>query len=285
MATIPLFTPSGLSAKQSARKFSGQDRNFDGLADRFKRKIYGGLKGDIRIAILQRDLNAHILSLNHQKPLRILDAGGGQGQFSFSLAAMGHHVTLCDISADMLALAAEELANQGLEGQVEIRHQSIQSMARSVSALDGGVLPFDLVLCHAVLEWVVDPELLLNDLTSLLIPNGYLSLTFYNENSVMMKNLVRGKFNRILQKRYAGLLGSLTPTQPLSPDRVNHWLEALPFDILCRSGIRCFHDYILDPVIQQGSPEELLELEMELSQREPFLSLARYIHVLGKKLG
>jgi S-adenosylmethionine-dependent methyltransferase len=100
----------------------------------------------------------------------------------------------------------------------------------------------------------------------------------------MMKNLVRGNFSRVLKKQLAGFPGSLTPTQPLSPEKVNHWLEALPLDILCRSGIRCFHDYILDPIIQQHSPEELLEVEMQLSQQEPFLSLARYIHVLGKKL-
>lgn len=284
MATIPPFMPSGLSAKQAARKFLGQDRNFDGLADRFKRKIYGGLKGDIRLAILQRDIYAHVFSLSQNKPLRILDAGGGQGQFSLVLAGLGHHVTLCDISSDMLALAAEEVLNKGLVDQVELRHESIQSLAENVSASNGAVLPFDLVLCHAVMEWVTDPELLLRNLTALLRPGGYLSLTFYNENSVMMKNLLRGKFHRILKKNYAGFPGSLTPTQPLSPAVVDSWFAELPLDVLCKSGIRCFHDYILDPVAREHSPEELLTLELQLSQQEPFLSLARYIHVLSKRL-
>lgn len=284
MATIPSFMPSGLSAKQAARKFSGQDRNFDGLADRFKRKIYGGLKGEIRIAILQRDLHAHIFSLNQHKPLRVLDAGGGQGQFSLSLAALGHHVTLCDISSDMLALAAEEVANRGLEEQVELRHESIQSLAKRLADVDSDVLPFDLILCHAVMEWVMDPELLLSNLTALVIPGGYLSLTFYNENSVIMKNLLRGKFNRVIHKDYAGFPGSLTPTQPLSPNTVNNWFAILPFEILRKSGIRCFHDYILDPIAREHSPEELLALELQLSQQEPFVSLARYIHVLSKRL-
>ena len=284
MATIPSFEPSGLNAKQAARKFLGQDRNFDGLADRFKRKIYGGLKGDIRIAILQRDLAAHIFSLNPATPLRILDAGGGQGQFSLGLAALGHHVTLCDISSDMLGLAAEEVVIRGLEERVEIRHESIQSLAKSVADPDSTVLPYDLVLCHAVIEWVMDPELLLKNLCALVIPDGHLSLTFYNENGVKMKSLLRGNFNRILQQDYAGFPGSLTPTQPLAPDKVYTWFEGLPFEILCKSGIRCFHDYILDPIVQQHSPEALLALELQISQQEPFLSLARYIHVLSKKI-
>lgn len=277
------FISSGLSAKQTSKKFLGQDRNFDGLAERFKRKIYGGLKGDIRIAILQRDLFEHVLKADQKNKLRILDAGGGQGQFSLILAALGHHVTLCDISADMLALAAEDVKSRGLEKHVELRHESIQYLAECVSQVDSGFLPFDLVLCHAVMEWVMDPELLLKNLTSLVSHDGYLSLTFYNENSVIMKNLLRGNFERVTQKDFVGFPGSLTPTQPLAPERVYNWFARLPLEILCKSGIRCFHDYILDPKIPQQSTEELMTLEMQLSQQEPFLSMARYIHILSKR--
>lgn len=275
--------PSGLNAKQASLKFAGQDRSFDGLAERFKRKIYDGLKGDIRIAVLQRDLIAHVLSLSYDKPLRILDAGGGQGQFSLRLASLGHHVTLCDISADMLALAKQEVAEKQLEDRVELRHESIQALSKSVLVESNDLQPFDLVLCHAVLEWVIDPERLLQDLTSLVAPKGYFSLTFYNEHSVIFKNLLRGNFSRILEKDYVGFVGSLTPTNPLKPDQVAAWFKLLPFDVICRSGIRCFHDYIIDLKVQKKSPEELLEVELLLSQQEPYISLARYIHVLSKR--
>jgi S-adenosylmethionine-dependent methyltransferase len=33
------------------------DRNFDDLTEKFKRKVYGGLKGEIRLAVIWRDLN------------------------------------------------------------------------------------------------------------------------------------------------------------------------------------------------------------------------------------
>jgi S-adenosylmethionine-dependent methyltransferase len=284
LTKIPPFIPSGLSAKQSSRQFSGQDRNFDGLAERFKRKVYGGLKGDIRLAVLQRDLQTHVFSQNDHKLFRILDAGGGQGQFSMSLAEAGHHVTLCDISSDMLALAADEVADKGLQDKVELHYESIQSLTQNVSLGLNGLRPFDLVLCHAVIEWVVDPELLLRNLSALVAPGGYLSLTFYNENSVILKNLLRGNFSRILEKDYVGFLGSLTPTNPLKPVQVDDWFKALPFEILSRSGIRCFHDYILDPKIQRQSPNELLAIELQLSQQEPFISLARYLHLLCKRV-
>ena len=80
-----------------------------------------------------------------------------------------------------------------------------------------------------------------------------------------------------------GFVGSLTPTNPLKPDQVADWFKLLPFDIVCRSGIRCFHDYIIDLKVQKKSPEELLEVELLLSQQEPYISLARYIHVLSQR--
>lgn len=283
MSKSPPLIPSGLNAKQASLKFAGQDRSFDGLAERFKRKIYDGLKGDIRLAVLQRDLIEHVLSLSSDKPLRILDAGGGQGQFSLRLASLGHHVTLCDISSDMLALAEQEVVEKQLEDRVELRHESIQSLSKAVLDESNDCQPFDLVLCHAVLEWVIDPERLLQDLTSLVAPKGYFSLTFYNEHSVVFKNLLRGNFSRILEKDYVGFVGSLTPTNPLKPDQVADWFKLLPFDIVCRSGIRCFHDYIIDLKVQKKSPEELLEVELLLSQQEPYISLARYIHVLSQR--
>ena len=39
------------------------DRNFDDLAQKFARKVYGELKGDIRLAVIWRDLLAAVPGL------------------------------------------------------------------------------------------------------------------------------------------------------------------------------------------------------------------------------
>ena len=80
-----------------------------------------------------------------QRPLRILDAGGGFGFFSQKLAALGHQVVLCDLSADMLDEAARQLAEQGLSDRVRLIHCAIQDLP---AQLEG---EFDLILCHAVI--------------------------------------------------------------------------------------------------------------------------------------
>lgn len=264
------------------------DRNFDDLAQRFRRNVYDRLKGDIRLAVLRRDLAESIPELASlardgvadgcgKELLHILDAGGGQGQFSLMLARLGHRVDLCDISANMLALAEENVAAAGVAPRVAFHHASIQAFCA------GHPSQFDLVLCHAVLEWVVEPEILIDQLLLALKPGGYLSLTFYNVNGMVMKNLLRTNFKKVLEEDYRGYRGSLTPTNPLNPEQVYGWLAERGLPLLCHSGIRCFHDYILDPAQRTADPAAQLDLELRLSRQEPFRSLGRYIHILIRK--
>ena len=258
-----------------------QDRNFDDLAVRFKRNVYDRLKGDIRLAVLQRDLAEHIPALfpsdsEVYTPLQLLDAGGGQGQLSVDFARGGHEVELCDISANMLDLARERASAAGV-ADIRFLHDSIQR----VTAVNPS--RYDVILCHAVLEWVAEPRELLRGLLDALKPGGYLSLTFYNVNSIKMKNLLRTNFSKVLKDDYRGFRGSLTPTWPRETAQVMGWLANESIELLQHSGIRCFHDYILEPSHRMVNPEEQLELELRFSREEPFRSLGRYIHLLYKK--
>ncbi|MFA5493498.1 MAG: methyltransferase domain-containing protein [Porticoccaceae bacterium] len=261
----------------------GVDRNFDDLARRFRRNVYDRLKGDIRLAVLRRDMMEFVPGLAGEAvdgaadPLRILDAGGGQGQFSLTLAGLGHNVELCDISANMLAMARENHAAAGLAERASFHHESIQSFCARQP------LRFDVVLCHAVLEWVEDPQALLGYLLQALKPGGFLSLTFYNVNGLVMKNLLRANFDKVLAEDYRGFRGSLTPANPLNPGQVFGWLADLGLPVLCHSGIRCFHDYLLDPAQRNLAPQAQLALELRLSREDPFRGLGRYIHLLTRR--
>lgn len=78
-----------------------QDRNFDDIAEKFSRNIYGTTKGQLRQAILWQDLDRVLAEMGPQK-LRVLDAGGGEGQTAIKMAERGHQVILCDLSAQMI---------------------------------------------------------------------------------------------------------------------------------------------------------------------------------------
>lgn len=66
-----------------------QDRNFDDIAEKFSRNIYGTTKGQLRQAILWQDLDRVLEEIGGRK-LRVLDAGGGEGQTAIKMAERGH---------------------------------------------------------------------------------------------------------------------------------------------------------------------------------------------------
>jgi S-adenosylmethionine-dependent methyltransferase len=261
-------------------KKTNTDRNFDDLAPKFQRKVYGGLKGRIRLSVLKKDLTEFFpkaLSPAEDKPLRILDAGSGYGPFSLNMAKLGHMVTLCDISAKMLELASKNIAEKKIKTPVKQCNCPIQDLS-----LENG--PYDLILCHALLEWVNDPKDLIFHLLKHLKKDGILSLTFYNLNGMIFKNLLRANYKKIQDKDYCGWSGSLTPTNPIEPEMVMKWLTAHSLDILCHSGMRVFHDYIFDPE-HRGDPETIIEMELKFSRRMPYRDLGRYQHVIVQKTG
>ena len=268
-----------------AKEPVSHDRNFDDLAKRFQKNIYGGLKGDIRLAVLDRDFREFFPSKpfgnDTQKTLNILDAGGGQGQFSLQFAKAGHNVIICDISIEMLKLAEKEVAAYQLKDRVTLIHCAIQDLPQHVPQ---GESRFDVVLCHAVMEWVVNPPELLDVLMKYLNKEGFLSLTFYNLHSLIYKNLLRTNFKKIQQKDFGGARGSLTPINPLYPEQVFEWLKTLPLKVLATSGIRVFHDYIFNEEHREREPENVIDLELEFSRKQPYQLLGRYIHVLAKRL-
>lgn len=259
------------------------DRNFDDLAEHFSRKIYGGLKGEIRLAVLTADLVPVVARLmdDRTQPLRILDVGGGLGQLAIQFAQQGHRVTINDISPVMLEHARERAREVGVEAAINWHCGPYQDLA---TLLGSQVLqPFDLVMCHAVLEWLQEPELLVPALAALVRPEGYLSLCFYNPASIIYRNLIRGNFNWVQQSgTYTADNGSLTPNNPCTIDQVRGWLAQSALRIQTESGLRVFSDYVVDKRGGHQVPEQVLAMELEYSTQEPYKWMGRYLHVVAR---
>lgn len=66
-----------------------QDRNFDGITEKFSRNICGTIKGQLYQAILWQDLEPLLARLG-PGPLRVLDVDGGEGQMAIKVAQLGH---------------------------------------------------------------------------------------------------------------------------------------------------------------------------------------------------
>ncbi len=258
------------------------DVNFDTLAAKFQRKVYGGLKGEIRLAVLNRDLAEFCpRAMAPDQPLSILDAGCGAAPFSLDFMERGHDLTLCDISEKMLDMARERAADRCREWEVAMpsfHHGAVQDLTFDA--------PFDLVLCHAVLEWVAEPRALLACLARRVKPGGFLSLTFYNRHGMIFKNLLRANYKKIKNKAFHGWPGSLTPAHPRTTEEVLEWIGEIPghpLSPVCHSGMRVFHDYNLDPGMREKEPETVKELELQFSRQRPYRDLGRYQHLILSK--
>lgn len=248
------------------------DRNFDDLAGRFSQNIYNTSKGLLRQAVLLRDL-AELPQLS--SACHILDVGGGQGQLAIKLAALGHQVHLTDISAEMLVLAKAQALQQGVSEQLQITHSPLQQLAGILAGQQ-----FSLVLCHAVLEWLAEPELAIKQLLQCVAPGGVLSLMFYNKDAHRLSNILYGNFDYVKADMRVKKSVRLNPQQPLVTAQVLAWCEQAGFVLLGKTGVRCFHDYLRDRNLQTTQYAELEALELQYNRQEPYASLGRYTHFL-----
>lgn len=271
------------------------DRNFDPIADHFEKKVYGGLKGEIRLAVLRRDIFEYSEQLSQRigRPLRILDVGAGLAQIAIELAAQGHTVVINDISANMLEKAkvsAEQIDKdldiawyvcpyQDLEDRLLEDNEQKHTDNRYLQETK-----FDLIMSHALLEWLAEPALVMDFFDRQLANQGVLSLCFYNPASFDYRNLIMGNFNLLDNTEYkADNKKSLTPNYPVAKEEVTSWLAAHHYQTVKTSGLRVFHDYA--PLKRGGhnDPDAVIRMELRYSQLEPYKWLGRYLHIMATR--
>jgi S-adenosylmethionine-dependent methyltransferase len=247
------------------------DRNFDELAEHFMRKIYAGPKGQIRLAVLLRDLQK--VGLLDRKTGTVLDAGGGLGLISRKFAKLGMQVTLVDISTKLLHQAQKEFTDIGLAEQVTIVEKPFQELQGE----------YDIVLCHAVLEWLDNPMDALQRLCAQTKVGGHLSLMFFNHTALVWKNLMFGKYAKLQSGTLSGFGTSLTPKHSFCRSDILQRLEKLGFELQYSSGVRLLRDYMKDEIIKRVGEAAIVEMELQYSQQEPYMEMARYIHFVAER--
>lgn len=263
-----------------------QDRNFDNLIDKFERRVYDTVKGNWRLKLLKEDLEqlrnspekipGLVFSDTEKAPqLNIWDAGCGFAQMGLWFAEAGHQLTLCDLSQKMLDRAQQNFSEANLNATF------YQGAAQDLAS----TLPqFDLVLFHAVLEWLAHPSTGLETVCGKVKPGGYLSLLFYNRNAMVFNNVLKGawRLEHILSDDYLGKGKNLTPPNPQYPEVVIEQLTSLGFSIQQQTGIRVFHDYMQPKALEKSDLDTLLALEYRHCRQPTYRHMGRYIHVLAK---
>jgi S-adenosylmethionine-dependent methyltransferase len=251
------------------------DVNFDGIAGTFEQTIYGSSKGYIRLSVLWEDMLGGIPHLA-DGGLSVLDAGGGAGHIAVRLAGLGNDVVLCDPSREMLDRAQHTIEQAGLASHVRVVHAPIQQLTAMLDET------FDVITCHAVLEWLQNPREALSDLAQLLKPAGLLSLMFYNRDAVLLKLALNGEFEQALSdyQSASARRGWGDGATPLQEEQIRAWIAELSLEVIQKAGIRIFHDHLPESARSPQRVDALLDVEQALRGQEPFASLGQHTHLL-----
>ncbi|NNJ12855.1 methyltransferase domain-containing protein [Chloroflexales bacterium ZM16-3] len=233
----------------------------------------------LRYRVGQANLARHLPT----GPLQVLDIGGGNGADALPLAAQGHHVTVADYSAAMLAEARHAADDAGLADQVATIHAALADLPAQL-----GPARFDLILCHNVVQYLDDAAGALRILRGLLRASGVLSLITANPVSEVLRAA-------LIQADPAAALAALTApvarTVVFDVDvhrydlaELRGWLEAAGLTVVAHYGIRCVNDYLADNA-RKADPAfaaPLEALELALSGRDPYRQIARFTHLVAR---
>ncbi len=223
---------------------------------------------------------AHHLS---DRPLRVLDAGGGTGTDSIPLAQAGHEVTLVDYSGAMLAEARTAAEKAGVADRIRFIRGSVLNLTGLVG--DG----YDVVLSHNVLQYVESLKVGLQAAIAPLKAGGWLSLILLNRYSqAYQAALFDWEFEKAatlvgVREMQARLFD--TTLKLYDGAEVQALLEGLGMTMVQTYGLRCVNDYIRDNSIKYEPHyfEQMLALERQLSTEYPYYLLGRFFHVVARR--
>ena len=126
----------------------------------------------VRLCYIRDWIDQHwALDEHSRRPLAgktALDVGCGAGLLAEPLARLGAKVTAIDPTPELISVARDHAAGQGLD---------IDYRVSAVEGLDG---TFDLITSMEVIEHTADPQQFLIDLAKRLAPNGLLMMSTPN---------------------------------------------------------------------------------------------------------
>ncbi|MCW2831601.1 MAG: SAM-dependent methyltransferase [Aeromicrobium sp.] len=238
--------------------------------------------GPVRSELMWQAVVDAIGITGHERPLDVLDLGGGTGGDAVRLARLGHRVTVVDPSPDALASLNRRGVEAGLEHPVHGVLGDTGDLLDHVAASS-----FDLVLCHGVLEHVDAPAQALTAVATVLRPGGHVSVIVTGRNAAVAARALAGDFvtaQTLLGRSAAAWdLRTMGPRR-FVPSEIAALLRGGGFDIIVSSGLRVFADLVPSAIVdtEPGARDALYALERLLSTSSDFTPLSAGLHTIAR---
>ncbi len=201
---------------------------------------------------------------------RIADIGGGAGNQATLLAELGHSVTIVDLDPSMLRMAERRI--NALDPGPRRRLTLVEGTARAVREH----APYDVVCCHSVLMYEPDWRGLVRDLASILRAGGLLSVVCVNPEARAMRLGRQRRWREAIATISSGRQCDPTciPGIDISRRDLESELRTVGIDPFVWYGVGVFED---------GTTEESFAAEWLAGSTEPYRSVARSYHVIGRR--
>jgi len=181
---------------------------------------------------------------SHDKPLRILDFGGGIGIVSLFLAKHGHKVTLADQSPEALEAAKLFFKEEGVEGLIDI---VLCDNASNISSSQ-----FDIIIAKDLIEHVIEDSQLIVDFSKNLVEGGKLILT--TQNSFSPNYIIEGGIRRIMNPKVKWMGWDRTHIRFYNPKSLKQLLKSSSFTNIHFRSTYIFPYKLFDVLIQKFIP-------------------------------
>lgn len=220
---------------------------------------------------------------NH--PLKILDLGGGNGKGSIHYAREGHELVIFDIAENLLAEAEQEATDLGVVEKVDLIKSDINNLQSIYPNPE-----FDVVLCHNVLQYIKDIQDAIDGIVNCLKGNGVISLISMNRYSEVYRHILHELDPHVAREKIeSNVYTSETFKEPstlYSAEELFSKFQDYNLKIEDHFGIRCVNDYISDDNIKEDPQffAALEQLEFDLGNRYPYNLLARFFHLIIRKV-
>ncbi|MBF6341612.1 methyltransferase domain-containing protein [Nocardia abscessus] len=236
--------------------------------------------GRLRYEQVAANLGRHLPN----RPLAVLDVGGGNGLDAVRLAALGHRVTVVDTSRASLEEAAALAEAHGCAQLIETRLAGAADLTEMAPRES-----FDVVIAHNVLQYVPHRAEALGAMASVLRPGGLISVLVPNPASDPLTAAVRrGELDEAVRLLDAATRTSVTydtEIDAVTATELAAELVAAGLGRPVRYGVRAVCDLISDDDAKHDPRffAQLLRLENLLADRHPYVETARFAHLIAAK--
>jgi S-adenosylmethionine-dependent methyltransferase len=226
-------------------------------------------------------ITGNLILSEHRK---ILDAGGGTGEWSIPLAEEGFEVTMIDISEKMIQMAQKKAEEAG----VSDRMNCVTGNLKNLQFDDGW---FDAVVCEGEVLSCIEPEAVdsvIGEIARVLRRGGKLIVSAGNRyflSLFFLKDSIahaRAMLTASSVKAPADITSSLFSRQELEKTLQNHGI-AVESTVGVGVLTLFYKEYLQKKSLQEEERAHLKELERALSQSDGVKEIAPSIRVIGIK--